>query len=442
MAWLCEAFSLCRGQVKHLQKTLSLEQLVCFAVDNITLGVLALFLLISHKGILGLELLDALPQIEGVVDQRDVLELGSVGNAKKSHAMCMAPLAKVLLKRLEALVDLVATDFARIGDVQAMQLVEPVRDWLAIPSKRKALGVVDGALVVLLNLLLVVAENGSDFLLLVELVGRAGLLALNVLAGLEANLVEKLGERAELDLGEGNALVGFCEVALLRLAALGGLGQERFVELVTRRRLGKHEALSALLQSAAALEAKSHQPSLEAIETEGFKLLGRAVRGEVNGVAFDCGLLLGQVSPAGHGASLPLSVEDGGGGLDLAVHIMQRLGALGKVVQVLHHAVDVFVVCCVLKLARDIGQLVKDHKVVEVCDVLAALEVEKLFVVLVHIEMATPSLLVRKGYNRRQRSGDDRLFIILGRLLHKVDGHGLCNQARVALVVVCDLLEL
>lgn len=56
--------------------------------------------------------------------------MGRVGYTKTPHAVSVAPLSEVPLERFRALVRVVTANLARVADVQAMELVKPVWDWL------------------------------------------------------------------------------------------------------------------------------------------------------------------------------------------------------------------------------------------------------------------------------------------------------------------------
>ena len=60
----------------------------------------ALFFFSGLKSLCDLLGLELVPQLLGVVDKRDILEVNRVGNAKASHAMGVSPLFEVLLKVL------------------------------------------------------------------------------------------------------------------------------------------------------------------------------------------------------------------------------------------------------------------------------------------------------------------------------------------------------
>lgn len=65
-----------------------------------------------------------------VFDLRDVGKMRRVGNTQTPHAVSVTPLSEVTLERLRSLVSVVPANLARIADVQAVELVEPVGDGL------------------------------------------------------------------------------------------------------------------------------------------------------------------------------------------------------------------------------------------------------------------------------------------------------------------------
>jgi len=72
--------------------------------------------------------------ILSILDLGDLVEVLRVGDAQTSHAVGVPPLLEVPLERSPALVGLVAADLALVHDPQAVQLVEPVGDGLAVPT--------------------------------------------------------------------------------------------------------------------------------------------------------------------------------------------------------------------------------------------------------------------------------------------------------------------
>ena len=55
------------------------------------------------------------------------------------HSMGVSPFCKVSLEGLGTLVGLVAADLALVGDVEPVQLVQPVRNWFTVPAQRQVL---------------------------------------------------------------------------------------------------------------------------------------------------------------------------------------------------------------------------------------------------------------------------------------------------------------
>ena len=81
--------------------------------------------------------LQFLPQGHRVLNLRDIGKERSVGDAQASHAVRVPPLGEVLLECFGALLREVAAD-----QVEAVQLVQPVRDGLAVPAQGQVLRVV------------------------------------------------------------------------------------------------------------------------------------------------------------------------------------------------------------------------------------------------------------------------------------------------------------
>merc|ERR1719410_1972634 len=138
-----------------LQQSLALEIVIGLLVDNVALAVLVLLLVVGLPGIFELLHLDLLPQRHGVLYVGHVGKVSSVRDPQTSHTVSMTPLCKVSLESLGSLVGEVATNLAIVRDVQAVELVQPVGDWLAIPAQGQVLGVVGNVIIsFLLNLLL------------------------------------------------------------------------------------------------------------------------------------------------------------------------------------------------------------------------------------------------------------------------------------------------
>merc|ERR550519_1015954 len=94
--------------------------------------------------------LDLLPQCHGVLNVGHIGKVSSVWDSQTSHAMCMTPLCKMSLKSLGSLVSEVSTNLTVVRDVEAMQLVQPVGDGLAIPAQGQVLRIVGNIIVALL----------------------------------------------------------------------------------------------------------------------------------------------------------------------------------------------------------------------------------------------------------------------------------------------------
>ena len=81
--------------------------------------------------------LQFLPQGHSVLNLRDIGKMRIIGDAQASLAVRVPPLGEVLLEGFGALVREVAAD-----QVETVQLVQPVRDRLAIPAQGQVLRVV------------------------------------------------------------------------------------------------------------------------------------------------------------------------------------------------------------------------------------------------------------------------------------------------------------
>mmetsp|Transcript_10826 Transcript_10826/g.28814 ORF Transcript_10826/g.28814 Transcript_10826/m.28814 type:complete len:589 (+) Transcript_10826:23-1789(+) len=154
---------------------------------DVALDVLALHVLIWPEGLLLCILLQLVVERDRILDLRDLLEVRGVGDLQTPHAEGMSPLREVTLEGPAAPIGVVATDFALVFDAQAVQLVEPERDRLAIPAQGQVQRVVDGpVLVVLLHVravhvrAVVVLLLGVQILLGLHLLGCLTLLLLQV----------------------------------------------------------------------------------------------------------------------------------------------------------------------------------------------------------------------------------------------------------------------
>merc|ERR1712004_37684 len=236
-----------------LQQSLSLEIVIGLLVDNVALAVLVLLLVVGLPGIFELLHLDLLPQRHGVLYVGHVGKVSSVRDPQTSHTVSMTPLCKVSLEGLGSLVGEVATNLAIVRDVQAVQLVQPVGDWLAIPAQGQVLGVVGNVIIsFLLHLLL------RHFTFRFLPLGICScLLPLHVLDSVVPDLLEQFSEPVDLRLHPGN-LLQLLSLLVLALARLL-LGKHIFGQLREVLALSLKKALGTLLQSSTTLKAKSNQ---------------------------------------------------------------------------------------------------------------------------------------------------------------------------------------
>mmetsp|Transcript_27433 Transcript_27433/g.77615 ORF Transcript_27433/g.77615 Transcript_27433/m.77615 type:complete len:277 (-) Transcript_27433:776-1606(-) len=240
--------------------------------------VLKLLADVFHASVLSL--LQGVVQLQHIVDLCHLVEVLGVWHPQGPHPIDMPPLLEVPLKRAAAPVRSVAADLALELLVQTVQLVEPVRDGLAIPSQWQLQRVVD----VLVFLVAVVFQLSLLCLLKfgLELVVGAGLLLLNVGYGLIHHRGHKAHQEGHTALEEG----GLASRATLLLALRrrqnccwrGPLGEKLLVKALQRPPLHHHQPLRPLLQSASGLEAQLLQGLLEAVRPQGGQLL-RGLKG-------------------------------------------------------------------------------------------------------------------------------------------------------------------
>mmetsp|Transcript_43186 Transcript_43186/g.102478 ORF Transcript_43186/g.102478 Transcript_43186/m.102478 type:complete len:227 (-) Transcript_43186:974-1654(-) len=159
-----------------LYESLSLEVFKGLFVIHVALGIFELFFEVPCACALPLQ--KRLMKCESVIYLCYLVEVLVVGDAERPHPVDVPPLLEVPLKGAAAPVGRVAADLALELLVEAMELVQPVGDRLAVPAQRQLEGVVD----VLVLLVAVFIE----FLLLrllqlhLELVVRPRLLLLDV----------------------------------------------------------------------------------------------------------------------------------------------------------------------------------------------------------------------------------------------------------------------
>ena len=141
---------------------MSFEIFKSFLVDNVSFAVLKLFLVFRFPGLLVLLQFELLPQRHGVLDLKQIVcnsftvktgfalflnintensshlrhvgKMRGIWNPEAPHSVRVSPLGEVALERLGPLVGEVSADLAVVRDVEAVQLVQPVRDGLAVPA--------------------------------------------------------------------------------------------------------------------------------------------------------------------------------------------------------------------------------------------------------------------------------------------------------------------
>mmetsp|Transcript_59684 Transcript_59684/g.104974 ORF Transcript_59684/g.104974 Transcript_59684/m.104974 type:complete len:223 (-) Transcript_59684:896-1564(-) len=137
----------CNKRMK-LKKTLSSQIFVSSPIKNVSLGVLKL---LFH---FALELPHLNPRadllIQGLCirDERNVVEVLRVRDAEAAHAVCVLPLLEVLVEGASAPVAVISADLALVLHAQAVQLVHPVGNGLAVPAQREIQRVVYRGIVI------------------------------------------------------------------------------------------------------------------------------------------------------------------------------------------------------------------------------------------------------------------------------------------------------
>mmetsp|Transcript_40482 Transcript_40482/g.89950 ORF Transcript_40482/g.89950 Transcript_40482/m.89950 type:complete len:282 (+) Transcript_40482:630-1475(+) len=269
------AFDQAFDQTCRSDDALPLEIFVRLLVVHVAARVLKLLVNLRVEAALA-PVLHALPQRHCVVNFRHLVEVFVVGNAKCTHAVLVPPLLEVLLKRTPAPVAVVATDFTLELLVEAVQLVEPVGDGLAVPAQRQLERVVH------ICVLLILVLGGQLRL-------RLLLLSLHLLVGLRLfllypalcvsqHLAQQLRQLLRTSLQQRNLECALLQLLNVFLAALRTwrnhpLGKQLLVELLQWGALGEEQALGALLGCAAAFEAQGLQRLLQPVSTNGLQLL-------------------------------------------------------------------------------------------------------------------------------------------------------------------------
>ena len=75
--------------------------------------------------------------------------MSRVWNTQASHTVGVAPLGKVTLERFRPFVRVVSANFAIVANVQAVQFVKPIRNWLSVPTQRQILWIVGDVIILI-----------------------------------------------------------------------------------------------------------------------------------------------------------------------------------------------------------------------------------------------------------------------------------------------------
>uniref|UniRef100_A0A1I8IPH0 Protein kinase domain-containing protein n=1 Tax=Macrostomum lignano TaxID=282301 RepID=A0A1I8IPH0_9PLAT len=147
-------------EAQHPGQALTFEIFVHLLRDHIAHRVFELFLRVGPPALLLLLGAQPLPQRDGVLNAGYIGEVGRVGDAQAAHAVRVTPFGKMALKRFGPAIRVIAADLARVVQVQAVQLVQPVGDGLAVPAERQVLRVVRHVVLVLI-VVIVVSHIGA-----------------------------------------------------------------------------------------------------------------------------------------------------------------------------------------------------------------------------------------------------------------------------------------
>mmetsp|Transcript_47362 Transcript_47362/g.88614 ORF Transcript_47362/g.88614 Transcript_47362/m.88614 type:complete len:294 (+) Transcript_47362:80-961(+) len=117
---------------------------------HVALDVFALNILVRTERLLLGVALEFLVQCDRFLDLCDLLEVCGIGDLQASHAKSVSPLLEVSLKRSPTPVGVVPANLALVLDAHSVQLVQPKRNWLAIPTQWQVQWVVDRPLLVVI----------------------------------------------------------------------------------------------------------------------------------------------------------------------------------------------------------------------------------------------------------------------------------------------------
>mmetsp|Transcript_14285 Transcript_14285/g.30670 ORF Transcript_14285/g.30670 Transcript_14285/m.30670 type:complete len:231 (-) Transcript_14285:952-1644(-) len=197
----------CSVSIASVEQALPSQVRVSFPVHHVALLVLELLVQLGIPRNGALLCLELGPERVGVLDEGDSVKVLRVWDAEALHAVRVPPLLEVALIRARAPIGVVAANLALELEVQPVQLVEPVRDRLAVPAEGQVEGVVDWLLLRFLIFLFV------GHLLLrrlrqipLDLFVRPGLLLLNHGGCVLDRLREQLTQSADVRLQQRRLL--------------------------------------------------------------------------------------------------------------------------------------------------------------------------------------------------------------------------------------------
>lgn len=158
----------------------------------------------------------------GILDLRDISEMSCIRNAQAPHSMCMPPFGKMMLKCFRTFICEIAAYLAAVIQIKTVQLVQPVRNWLAIPTEWQIFRIVWHIIWIFFLLLWFTVIT----IAVLSLGISSRLLPLNILFGCLALLVNKLGETIQLSFKAGNFIVAECMVCILPGSSMGTINRK------------------------------------------------------------------------------------------------------------------------------------------------------------------------------------------------------------------------
>mmetsp|Transcript_9405 Transcript_9405/g.13723 ORF Transcript_9405/g.13723 Transcript_9405/m.13723 type:complete len:203 (+) Transcript_9405:212-820(+) len=147
-----------------LQQSLSSQVLIRSLVEDVSFGVLELFIIGSSILLRCRQVAIFVCQLEDIIDLGHHIVVARILDAQHFQIVGMPCLCKMSLKVPRSPVGYVSTDLAPKLVVEPVQLVQPVRNRLTIPSQRHVFRVVNRLLLTGVASVFVIVRNHRVFL--------------------------------------------------------------------------------------------------------------------------------------------------------------------------------------------------------------------------------------------------------------------------------------